>query len=243
MPPELKAGMKAAGLVRSVRESRGRFITFEGVEGSGKTTQLSRSAERLREAGWIVLETREPGGTFIGEQIRDVMLSRGNDQLTGLTEAFLVMAARSQHIDEVVRPALAAGVVVLCDRFADSTLAYQGYGRGLDIASLRRLNRLATANLQPDMTLVFDVPVAVGLKRRRAHREVNRLDMESMAFYERVRKGFLHLARQEPRRMKVIKAGASVERISDTALEFIGALLRRPATRPVRALPRSKRPS
>ena len=218
--------MKGAGLTESVRRPKGRFITFEGVEGSGKTTQISTSAERLRRLGWTVLETREPGGTSVGEQIRDVMLNQGNQQLTALTEVFLVMAARAQHVEEVVRPALAGGAVVLCDRFVDSTLAYQGYGRGLDIRALRRLNRLATAGLTPDMTLVFDVPVTVGLQRRRAHREVNRLDMESIAFHERVRKGFLQLVREEPRRMKIVKAGGRQEEISDAVADLIEPLLR-----------------
>jgi dTMP kinase len=218
--------MKGAGLTESVRRPKGRFITFEGVEGSGKTTQISTSAERLRRLGWTVLETREPGGTSVGEQIRDVMLNRGNQQLTALTETFLVMAARAQHVEEVVRPALAGGAVVLCDRFVDSTLAYQGYGRGLDIRALRRLNRLATAGLTPDMTLVFDVPVTVGLQRRRAHREVNRLDMESIAFHERVRKGFLQLVQEEPRRMKIVKAGGTQEEISDAVADLIEPLLR-----------------
>jgi dTMP kinase len=157
------------------------------------------------------------------------MLNRGNEQLTPLTEALLVMAARAQHVEEVIRPALAAGIVVLCDRFADSTLAYQGYGRGLDISSLRRLNRLATAGLVPDMTIVFDVPVTVGLQRRRAHREVNRLDMESVAFHERVRQGFLQLARRESRRVKVVNSGGSQAQISNLVLELIEQILQRPA--------------
>lgn len=233
--------MKGAGLTESVRRPKGRFITFEGVEGSGKTTQISTSAERLRRLGWTVLETREPGGTSVGEQIRDVMLNRGNQQLTALTEVFLVMAARAQHVEEVVRPALAGGAVVLCDRFVDSTLAYQGYGRGLDIRALRRLNRLATAGLTPDMTLVFDVPVTVGLQRRRAHREVNRLDMESIAFHERVRKGFLQLVREEPRRMKIVKAGGTQEEISDAVADLIEPLLRHssPAHRRLRSVTQS----
>lgn len=158
------------------------------------------------------------------------MLNRANEQLTALTEVFLVMAARSQHVEEVLRPALAAGVVVLCDRFADSTLAYQGYGRGLNVPTLRRLNRLATAGLEPDMTIVFDLPAAIGLQRRRAHREVNRMDMESSTFHERVRKGFLHLARQEPRRVKVIDSGGPPDEISDTVLDLIKHALKRPAS-------------
>ena len=225
----MPAGTNGAGLAKSVQRSGGRFITFEGVEGSGKTTQISRSAARLRSLGWVVLETREPGGTSVGEQIRDIMLNRGNQQLTAQTEALLVMAARSQHVEEVLRPALAAGVLVLCDRFADSTLAYQGYGRGLNVPSLRRLNRLATGGLTPDMTIVFDVPTTVGLRRRRAHREVNRLDMESISFHERVRKGFLQLARDEPRRVKLVDSGGPPEEVSDTVLDLIEEVLKRPA--------------
>jgi dTMP kinase len=220
--------MKGAFLAGAIRQAKGRFITFEGVEGSGKTTQVSNSAERLRKFGWSVLETREPGGTSVGEQIRDVMLNRANDRLTALTEAFLVMAARAQHVQEVVRPALAAGAVVLCDRFADSTLAYQGYGRGLDIQALRRLNQLATAGLTPDMTIVFDVPAAIGLRRRRVHREVNRLDMESLGFHERVRKGFLQLAKQEPSRIKIVNAAGAREQISDTVVGLIERCLEHP---------------
>lgn len=158
------------------------------------------------------------------------MLNRGNEQLTRLTEAFLVMAARAQHVEEVVRPALAAGTLVLCDRFADSTLAYQGYARGLDNQVLRRLNRLATADLTPDMTIVFDIPATIGLRRRRAERDVNRLDMESMSFHERVRKGFLQLARQEPHRIKIVKATGTEEQISDTVADLIEPLLERPAS-------------
>lgn len=220
--------MKGAGLTRSTRKGRGLFISFEGVEGSGKSTQLSRSAERLRSQGWRVLETREPGGTPVAEQIRDVLLSRGNERLTALTETFLVMAARCQHVAEVIRPALAAGAIVICDRFADSTLAYQGYGRGIPLPSLRRLNQLATAGLQPDLTILFDVPVAVGLLRRRTHREVNRLDLESTAFHERVRAGFLQLARSNASRIKVIGGDDSPAAVADMVYELIQKRLRRP---------------
>jgi dTMP kinase len=229
MPAKIFYRHEGCILTRSIRHRAGRFITFEGVEGSGKSTQISALAERLRRSGWIVHVTREPGGTTVGEQIRDVMLNRSNEQLTALTETFLVMAARAQHVEEVVRPALAAGALVLCDRFADSTLAYQGYARGLDNQVLRRLNRLATAALTPDMTIVFDIPAAIGLRRRRAQRDANRLDMESMSFHERVRKGFLELAKQEPRRVKVVKATGTQDQISDTVAGLIEPLLEHPA--------------
>jgi dTMP kinase len=225
MPVKIFYRHEGCILTRSVRHRTGRFVTFEGVEGSGKSTQISTLAERLRRIGWTVLVTREPGGTAVGEQIRDVMLNRGNERLTGLTEAFLVMAARAQHVEEIVRPALTAGALVLCDRFADSTLAYQGYARGLDHRILRRLNRLATAGLIPDMTIVFDIPPAIGLRRRRAQRDINRLDMESMNFHQRVRKGFLQLAKQEPRRIKIVNGTGTQEQISDTVACLIEPLL------------------
>ena len=238
MPAKIFYGHEGCILTRSGRHRTGRFITFEGVEGSGKSTQISTLAERLRGAGWTVLVTREPGGTTAGEQIRDVMLNRGNERLTALAETFLVMAARAQHVEEVVRPALAAGTLILCDRFADSTLAYQGYARGLDRQVLRRLNRLATAGITPDMTIVFDIPAAIGLRRRRAQRDINRLDMESMRFHERVRKGFQQLAKQEPRRIKIVKSTGTREQISDIVADLIEPLLERP----VRADRRHQRP-
>jgi dTMP kinase len=193
------------------RGRRGVLITFEGVEGSGKSTQCARLAKLLREAGYRVLETREPGGTPLAERIRDIFLASTTganiaEPMTPECEALLVYACRSQHVAHVIAPALWEGAVVLCDRFVDSTLAYQGYGRALNLAALRSLNRFATDGLMPDLTLLFDVPVGIGLARRRRERdtELNRLDRETHRFHERVRRGFLTLARRTPRRIKVL---------------------------------------
>lgn len=198
-------------LVGKWRGRRGVLITFEGVEGSGKSTQCARLAKLLREAGYRVLETREPGGTPLAERIRDIFLAstvgaKIAEPMRPECEALLVCACRSQHVAHVIEPALREGVVVLCDRFVDSTLAYQGYGRALDLTALRSLNRFATDGLMPDLTLLFDVPVRIGLARRRRERdtELNRLDRETRRFHERVRRGFLELARTAPRRIKVL---------------------------------------
>lgn len=188
----------------------GLFITFEGVEGSGKTTQLRRLATLLRQDGYKVVETREPGGTSTAEHIREILLGKPVklpvlEPITPACEVLLVLAARSQHITHVVEPALQAGSIVLCDRFSDSTYAYQGYGRGLDMDLLRKMNRLATNGLEPDLTLLFEVPVAAGLIRRRKFAlEQNRLDHETHEFHGKVRRGFLALAAAEPKRIKKI---------------------------------------
>jgi dTMP kinase len=174
-----------------------------------------------------VLRTREPGGTPAGEQIRQVLLDHRNTNLTAHAEALLVLAARVQHLHEVIRPALSQGAIVLCDRFVDSTLAYQGYGRGLNVASLRRLNRSATQGLDSDLTILFDVPVATGLARRRSRSHNNRLDVESNAFHIKIRKGFLQLARREPDRIKVVDASVSPNHVSDAVRQLIAPLLRR----------------
>lgn len=190
----------------SRHREKGRFITLEGIEGCGKSTQAGRLAKRLREGGYRVVETREPGGTPLAERIRDIFLSPSAEPVTPECEAHLILACRSQHVAQVIKPALEAGAVVICDRFTDSTLAYQGYGRGLDLRSLEQLNRFATGGLAPALTLLLDLPVATGLARRRRERDVNRLDREAKAFYERVRRGFLKMAVQHPRRIKVIDA-------------------------------------
>ena len=194
---------------------KGVLITFEGIEGSGKTTQLIRLAKLLREDGHRVVETREPGGTPFAERIRDLLLSPAIEPITPECEAFLILACRSQHVAHVIQPALKEGAVVLCDRFSDSTLAYQGHARGLDVQLLRTLNRFATSGLSPDLTLLFDVPVPLGLARRRRHEtEQNRLDRESRGFHGQVRKGFLDLAAREPRRIRVVDGSADPEAIA-----------------------------
>ena len=171
------------------------FVTFEGIEGSGKSTLLSGVAARLRANGRDPLVTREPGGTPVGDAIRGLFLNRSSS-VAPLTEALLVNAARAQHVADVIEPALATGRTVLCDRFVDSTLAYQGYGRGHDRAALQAMCDLATAGIVPDLTFLLDVPVAVSRLRTRARgRDADRLEAEDDAFHERVRAGFLELAR------------------------------------------------
>lgn len=222
------------------RRRRGIFITLEGIEGSGKTTQLARLAKFLREKGYQVVETREPGGTPLAEQIRGVMLDLPStmpsehktrhpvEPITSECETALVFAARAQHVMHVIQPALQEGAIVLCDRFSDSTLAYQGYARKLDVRTLITFNRFVTRKLTPDLTLLFDLPVKTGLGRRRQHNlEQNRLDLETRQFHTRVRKGFLVLAAHEPRRIKVIDAAADPDRIALDVAEVVCKFLQR----------------
>lgn len=183
------------------------FITFEGLDGSGKTTQLALLASYLQEQGIPHLCTREPGGTAIGDQIRDVLHDVRNTAMSPLAEILLYAASRAQHVAEVIRPALEKGVVVLCDRFYDSTLAYQGYGRELDLEALTYITRFATGGLRPDLTLLFDLDPQSGLHRRSSHgEEMNRMDLQADAFYRRVREGYAALVRAEPERWVVIAA-------------------------------------
>jgi dTMP kinase len=220
------------------RRGKGVFITLEGIEGSGKTTQCARLAKFLREQGYRVVETREPGGTPIAECIRDLLLGLSStrpqavpsatDPLTPQCEAALIFAARSQHVAEVIKPALREGAVVLCDRFSDSTLAYQGYARGLPLRDLCRMNGFATNGLTPDLTLLFDLPVAVGLARRRQEgTSQNRLDRESVRFHERVRKGFLKLHTRFPGRIHLLDARLDPDTVADKAAMIVHECLTR----------------
>jgi len=190
------------------------FITFEGPDGSGKSTQIKLLAEFLQARGRAVVLTREPGGTGIGEQIREVVLSNKNHAITSETEALLFSAARAQIVREIILPALAAGKIVLCDRYADSTMAYQGYGLGLDHAALTAITRFATGGLVPDLTFYIDVPVEVGIARKQRG-ETNRLDEKALAYHQRVRAGFLEMARGEPSRWIVVDGTQAIERVQN----------------------------
>jgi len=217
-----------SGSKRSRR--KGLFITFEGIEGSGKSTQAQALARYLRDKGFEVLETREPGGTPVAEHIREMFLRptrepRSVDPLVPECEVALILAARSQHVTNLLRPALEKGAVIVCDRFSDSTLAYQGYGRGLPLRELRSLTRWAAKDLTPDVTFLFDLPVSQGLRRRLASSDANRLDHESVAFHQRVRKGFLSLAQQSLRRIHTINAGRSAQAIARQLITLIAPLL------------------
>jgi dTMP kinase len=190
----------------------GRFIVFEGPEGAGKSTQIRRLAGLLEGQGRQVVVTREPGGTPVGDAIRGVLLGSGDYAMLPQTEAFLLSASRAQHVHDVIRPALERGDIVLCDRFADSSLAYQGGGHGMDTAALRCLERLAVGDTEPDLRILLDLPVTVGLARR--HRDtgsVNRIDRASVAFHERVRAAYLQLAAERPDVWAVIDATQSPE--------------------------------
>ena len=184
----------------------GRFITFEGPDGSGKTAQLDLLAEELIQAGYPILTTREPGGTPIGDQIRATLLDLKNTAMVDRTEALLYQAARAQLVDEVIKPHLASGGVVLCDRYADSTLAYQGYGHQNTLDSLRGIITYATGGLEPDLTILMDLAPEVGLQRRVDAGGVNRLDAYDIDFHHRVREGYLEMARKQPERWVIIDA-------------------------------------
>jgi dTMP kinase len=190
------------------------FITLEGPDGSGKTTQAHLLAEWLREQGYEISLTREPGGTEIGDQIRTVLHDPRNTAMDARTEILLYSASRAQHVAQLIRPALAGGKVVVSDRYYDSTLAYQGYGRGLDLETLRAITAFATGGLRPDLTLYLDIPPEEGLQRKQAGGdEWNRLDAEALEFHQRVRAGYLELIRQEPDRWAVIDAARPVEEV------------------------------
>jgi len=206
----------------ATQKPSGIFITLEGGEGSGKTTQARRLCDWLTTQGWHVLHTREPGGTLLAERVRGLLLDHSAEAIAPETEAWLILAARRQHVDHVIKPALQQGMIVVCDRFSDSTIAYQGYGRGLDLRVLRTMNKWATGKLVPHLTLLFDVPVRVGLRRRRSQRaSQNRIDREATQFHEKVRAGFRTLARQEPRRMVVFDASLPLESVQQHVVTFI----------------------
>ena len=200
------------------------FITFEGIEGSGKSTLLAGIAHRLRQRGYDPVLTREPGGTPLGDLIRDMFL-HARLSVDPLAEAFLINASRAQHVFDVIRPALAAGRPVLCDRYTDSTLAYQGYGGGLDLAELAMLCDAATGSLAADLTLLADVAVTTSRSRMATRGTAqDRVESQDAAFHERVRTGYLHLADENPRIVK-IDGEKSVEAMLDSAWRAMGALL------------------
>jgi dTMP kinase len=200
------------------------FITLEGPEGGGKTTQAVRLADWLRESGCDVLSVREPGGTTIGDAVRRILLDHGAGAMDARAELLLFCASRAQLISEKIRPHLARGGIVVCDRFADSTLAYQGYARGLDLDLLRALLHFATHGIQPDLTLLLDIDVEAGLGRR-AREEWNRLDAETMDFHRKVRAGYLTLAQAEPQRWTTIRADRPLDAVAADIRQVVGQKL------------------
>ncbi|MBW2435091.1 MAG: dTMP kinase [Deltaproteobacteria bacterium] len=208
------------------------FITLEGIEGSGKTTQIDRLAEFFKERGMACVTTRQPGGTVIGENIRSILLNPQNQALEPMAELLLYLADRAQHINEIIKPALAEGKVVLCDRYFDATVVYQGFARGLRVELLLELHRILFENLKPDVTLLLDLSPQQGLERawqqlsngQRAGHE-SRFENESLAFHEKVRAGYLELAKLEPQRFRIIDAGRGADhvfaQISKTLAPFL----------------------
>ena len=196
------------------------FITFEGSDGSGKSTQIQLLEDYLRKSGQNVQVTREPGGTDIGERVRQVLLDMEHEKMHARTETLLFNAARAQLIEQEIRPALSEGKVVLCDRFADSTVAYQGYGREQNIEELRRLISFATGGLSPDLTFYLDLPPEEGIRRKLADYQ-NRLDVQGLAFYRRVEAGYHEMIAQEPGRWVIINAGRSLEEVHQEVVSAV----------------------
>ncbi len=201
------------------------FITFEGPEGSGKTSQIPQLCAYLEALGYRVFSTREPGGTSIGDQIREVLLANQNTAMHPRTEILLFQASRAQLVDQEINPRLKAGEIVLCDRYADSTIAYQGYGHCLDLEQLRNIVDFATSGLKPDLTLLLDLEVEIGLARRQNQGGINRLDALALEFHCRVRQGYLKLATAEPERWVVIDASQPAEQVQqDLRVAILGRL-------------------
>lgn len=197
---------------------RGLFITFEGIDGCGKTTQKELLADYFKAKGFEVLSTREPGAKGLGEKFREILLNY-DGEVSSNCEAFLFLADRAQHIDTIVKPAVKAGKVVLCDRHIDSTIAYQGYGRGVDINQLKMLNSLATGNFKPDLTFVFDIDVKTAFER--VGKSQDRMESAGIEFFEKARNGYLEIAKQEPERVKVINAQDSIDNIFKQVKEIV----------------------
>ncbi|MFN3740790.1 MAG: dTMP kinase [Thermodesulfovibrionales bacterium] len=204
--------------------SSGLFITFEGIEGCGKTTQARLLYEHLLKEGYRVKLTEEPGGTEIGIEIRKLLLNKRHDSMHPLTELFLYNASRIQHVTEKIRPLLTKGYIVISDRFMDSTFAYQGYGRGIDINLIKCLDDIARQGLRPDITFLLDIEPELGLKRH-SSRELDRVEKESLEFHRAVRDGYLEIARAEPERFVIIPATASIEEIHNTIIDKVKVLI------------------
>ncbi|ATB63974.1 dTMP kinase [Pseudomonas mosselii] len=205
----------------------GLFITLEGPEGAGKSTNREYLAARLREQGVDVVMTREPGGTPLAERIRELLLAPSEERMAVDTELLLMFAARAQHLAEVIRPALARGAVVLCDRFTDATYAYQGGGRGLPVERIAILEAFVQGELRPDLTLVFDLPVEVGLARAAARGRLDRFEQEGQAFFEAVRQAYLQRAGQQPQRYRLLDAAQPLSAVQQAIDALVPGILER----------------
>ena len=198
--------------------TKGLFITFEGGDGCGKTTQIKLLDEYLQSKGYQTLVTREPGSKGLGVKLREILLNY-DGEVSPTCESFLFLADRAQHVDCIIKPALQKGVIVLCDRHTDSTVAYQGYGRGLNIEQIHKLNNIATGGLKPDLTIVLDVDVETS--QQRVGKEKDRMESAGIEFFEKVRQGFLEIAKQEPNRVKVVDSTKSIDTIHKEIVELI----------------------
>ncbi|MNG93965.1 Thymidylate kinase [compost metagenome] len=205
----------------------GLFITLEGPEGAGKSTNRDYLAARLREQGLDIVLTREPGGTPLAEKVRELLLAPSDERMAADTELLLVFAARAQHLAEVIRPALARGAVVLCDRFTDATYAYQGGGRGLSVERIAVLERFVQGDLRPDLTLVFDLPVEIGLARAAARGRLDRFEQEGQAFFDDVRHAYLQRAQRDPQRYRLLDAAQPLEAVQRAIDALLPAILER----------------
>jgi dTMP kinase len=210
---------------RGGEHPRGYFITVEGIEGVGKSTQCKHLADYLRGHGLSVVETREPGGTEVGERIRQLLLDRNHIRMASHTELLLLFAARAEHLDKVIKPALASGQWVVCDRFTDASYAYQGAGRGIPIPNIEILEKLVQGGLQPDLTLFLDAPAPIALARMANRGNMDRFETEKQAFFERVRAGYLRLAEQHPQRFRIIDATQSIADVTEQISVQLDSLL------------------
>lgn len=211
---------------RSGRDLPGRLITFDGIEGSGKSTQLAALSRALTAKGWSVVSTREPGGSPLGEGVRRLVLDPAFAGMSARAELWLYLAARADHVERVILPALASGAIVLCDRFSEATIAYQGCGRGLPLDEVETAVELAAGGLRPDLVVLLDLPVEEGLRRVGERRLTNRLDLESTAFHQRVRDGYLALATREPDRIRVFDARRPLEELQRAILAAVEPVCR-----------------
>lgn len=202
---------------------KGKFITFEGSEGSGKSTQIELTCKYLKANKKNILFVREPGGVRISEKIRDLLLDVKSENMGDECETLLYMAARAQLVKEVIVPALKEGKIVLCDRFLDSTIAYQGYGNGVDLATIKKIGQFATQSIKPDLTIIFDIDTAKGLSRTNSVKD--RIEQRALSYHKRVRKGYLELAKKESKRIKLIEVNKSIEEIQEIVKHHIDKLL------------------
>ena len=206
-------------------KKKGYLVTFEGLEGSGKSTQVSLLAGRIKESDRKIKVTREPGGTRIGELIRRITHDRENVDLTAIAESYLMAASRAQHVREIIRPALEAGLIVLCDRYLDSSLAYQGFGRELGEENIFQLNKLAIDGLLPDLTVFLDINISAGIKRRNSTVKIDRLDLQQEDFYKRVYRGYKKLSEKYSSRYFVVDGAKSIEEVAEKIWERVGELI------------------